>query len=233
MGLGPPPRKAAPPVRSKGEPAAGSASRRTWLVAGSAVAVLAIVAVVLAIVLSRGSPSSAASSAAATSNAIPWAKIPGLQTEPPPWDNSSAVLSDRLSILRLDALGQEGTVLHIHQHLDVYVNRKKVTVPASIGIDNAGQFLTQVHTHDASGIVHVESPTQRTFTLGEFFGEWGVKLTGGCLGRYCGALHWWVNGKRMAGNPAQLVLKPHQEIVVAAGKPPFPVPSSYAFPAGL
>jgi hypothetical protein len=227
-GLGPPPRKAAPPVRSKGGPPARSEKRRTWLVAGSAVAVLAIVAIVLAYVLTRGS-----SSAAASSSAIPWAQIPGLQTDPPPWDNSSAVLSDRLPILRLDPLGQEGSVIHIHQHLDVYVNGKKVTVPALIGIDNAGQFLTQLHTHDTTGIVHVESPTQRTFTLGEFFGEWGVKLTGNCLGRYCGALHWWVNGKKMTGNPAQLVLKPHPEIVVATGRPPFPVPSSYTFPAGL
>jgi hypothetical protein len=193
------------------------------------VAVIAIIGIVLGVVLSRGS-SSAATASSAT---IPWGNIPGLQTGTPPWDNSSAVLPDRLSLLRLDALGQEGTALHIHQHLDVYVNGKKVTVPALVGIDTAGQFLTQLHTHDSSGIVHVESPTQRSFTLGQFFGEWGVKLTQNCLGRYCGSLHWWVNGKKLTGNPAQLVLKPHQEIVVAVGKPPFPVPSSYKFPAGL
>ena len=124
-------------------------------------------------------------------------------------------------------------MLHIHQHLDVYVNSKKVEVPALIGIDTAGQFLTQLHTHDTTGIVHVESPTHRTFVLGEFFGEWGVKLTANCLGTYCGKLHWYVGGKKMTGNPAQLVLAAHQEIVIAVGKPPFPIPSSYKFPAGL
>ena len=227
-GLGPPPRRTAPPVRSKGTTPTRTASRRTWLLAGAAVAAVAIVGIVLGVVLTRGSSASASGAAA-----IPWSAIPGLQTGPPPWDNSSAVLADRLSILGVDALGQEGEVIHIHQHLDVYVNGKKVTVPALIGIDTSGQFLTQLHTHDASGIVHVESPTKRTFRLGEFFGEWGVRLTGKCLAGYCGDLHWWVNGAKMAGNPAQLVLNPHQEIVVAVGKPPFPIPSTYKFPAGL
>jgi hypothetical protein len=196
---------------------------------GAVVGVLAIVGIVLGVVLTRGSSPALATN----SRAIPWASIPGLQTGPPPWGNSSAVLGDRLKLLNLDPLGQEGQVLHIHQHLDVYVNGKKVTVPALVGIDTAGQFLTQVHTHDTSGIVHVESPTHRTFTLGEFFGEWGVRLTGNCLGTLCGQLHWWLNGKKMLGNPAQLVLKQHLEIVIAAGKPPARIPKSYKFAAGL
>jgi hypothetical protein len=222
-------------VRSKGAPGGrGSRDRRTLLIAGSAVAALVIVGIVLAVVLTGGSsPSSSASADLSKSSAIPWSDIPGLQTGAPPWDNSSAVLADRLTQLKLDALGQEGTVIHIHQHLDVYVNGKKVTVPALIGIDTAGQFLTQLHTHDATGIMHVESPTQRSFVLGQFFGEWGVKLTADCISTFCGKLHWWVNGKKMTGNPAQLVLKAHQEIVIAYGTPPFPVPASYKFPAGL
>jgi hypothetical protein len=224
-GLGPPPRRTPPPVRSAGTPRARSLDRR-WLV-GGAVVVLAIVGVVLGIVLTRGSGS--ASGAAP----IPWSSIPGLQTGAPPWDSSSAVLPDRLSTLNLDALGAEGEALHIHQHLDIYVNGKKVAVPALIGIDQQAQFLTQLHTHDNSGIVHVESPTKRPFRLGEFFGEWGVRLTAGCIGSYCGKLHWWVNGVKMTGDPAQLVLKPHQEIVIARGQPPFPIRSSYKFPAGL
>jgi len=231
-GLGPPPprRTTAPPVRSKGGPGGGAGNRRTLLIVGGVVVALAIVGIVLGVVLTRKSGASAATS---TGKPINWAAIPGLQTGPPPWDNSSAVLADRLPILGLDALGAEGEVIHIHQHLDIYVNGKKVTVPALIGIDTAGQFLTQVHTHDTTGIVHVESPSHRTFTLGLFFGEWGVKLTSKCLGTYCSGLKWWVNGTKMTGNPAQLVLKSHQEIVLAIGKAPSPVPSSYKFPAGL
>jgi len=199
-----------------------------WLI-GGLVAVVVVLAIVLGIVLTGGGGNKSATS----SKVIPWASIPGLQTGPPPWNNSSAVLADRLQLLGLSALGAEGSVIHIHQHLDIYVNGKKVQVPALVGIDTNAGFLTELHTHDTSGILHVESATNREYVLGQFFGEWGVKLTSKCLGTYCGNLKWWVNGKRMTGNPAQLILKAHQEIVLAAGKAPSPVPSSYKFPAGL
>jgi len=228
-GLGPPPpRKPAPPVRSKGSTAPRSIDRRTWLI-GGLIAAVVVLGIVLGIVFTRGGSSSATSGAMT----IPWASIPGLQTGPPPWNNSSAVLADRLPILDLKPLGQEGSVIHIHQHLDVYVNGKKVQVPALVGIDTTNGFLTELHTHDTSGVLHVESDTKRDYVLGQFFGEWGVKLTSNCLGSYCGSLKWWVGGKRMTGNPAQLILKSHQEIVIATGKAPAKVPSSYTFPAGL
>jgi hypothetical protein len=100
-----------------------------------------------------------------------------------------------------------------------------------IGIDDSS-FITEMHTHDASGVLHVESAKNRPYTLGQFFGEWSVGLTATCLGRYCGDLHWWVDGKRQTGDPADLVVKPHQEIVIAAGKPPTHIPARYGFPAG-
>jgi hypothetical protein len=37
-------------------------------------------------------------------------------------------------------------------------------VPALIGIGPVGNFLTEIHTHDASGIIYVESPTETNFT---------------------------------------------------------------------
>ncbi|HEY2371238.1 MAG TPA: hypothetical protein VGH82_01685 [Gaiellaceae bacterium] len=228
-GLGPPPsRKPAPPVRSKGSRAPRQLERRTWLI-GGLVTVVVVLAIVLGIVLTGGGNKSAATS----SKVIPWASIPGLQTGAPPWNNSSAVLPDRLQLLGLSALGQEGTAIHIHQHLNIYVNGKKVQVPALVGIDTTSGFLTELHTHDTTGVLHVESASKRDYVLGQFFGEWGVKLTPSCLGTYCGNLKWWVNGKRMVGNPAQLILKAHQEIVIATGKAPSPVPASYKFPAGL
>lgn len=230
-GLGPPPsRKPAPAVRSKGSTAPRGTGRRWWWIGGG-IALVAVIAIVLGVALTRGN--SSPSAATSSSSSIPWAQMPGLQTGPPPWNNSSAVLADRIQQLGLSALGQEGSVIHIHQHLDVYVNGKKVQVPALVGIDTTSGFLTELHTHDTSGILHVESASNRNFVLGQFFGEWGVKLSPTCLGSYCSNLHWWVDGKKMTGNPAQLVLKPHQEIVIAVGKPPAPVPASYKFPEGL
>jgi hypothetical protein len=166
-------------------------------------------------------------------NGIDWSSVPDLQRSAAPWPSESALLPQRLRPSGLDALRMEGTVLHHHEHLDLYVNGRAVTVPAFVGIDQEAGFLTELHTHDASGIIHVESPVQRSFTLGQFFCEWGVKLDTRCLGPYRGTLAWWVNGRRMHGNPALLDLGQHQEIVIAAGRPPTTVPSSYAFPTGL
>ena len=169
---------------------------------------------------------------AAVSRTIPWSKLVGLQTGPAPWRYHEAGLAQRIGVVGLSRLPAEGTALHIHQHLDLYVAGRKVTLPANVGINFTQQFITEVHTHDTTGLIHVESPTQRDFRLGQLFGEWGVKLTASCVGRYCGHLKWWVNGQQVTGDPAQLILRPHQEIVIAEGPPPLVVPKSWPFPVG-
>lgn len=159
------------------------------------------------------------------------AALPGLESGPPPWPAERGHLRARLQALGLPALSRSGTTLHIHQHLDVFVDGKRAVVPAGIGIGK--HFISPLHTHDASGLVHVESPAVRSFSLAELFGVWGVRLTKTCLADECGAgkLHIFVNGKRVA-DPNRVVLDQHQEIVVAFGPPPTPVPSSYGFPSG-
>jgi hypothetical protein len=162
-------------------------------------------------------------------------QLVGLQTGPAPWNVGLDTLPDRLAPLGLHQLVAEGEVLHIHQHLDIYVNGKHEPVPALIGIYD-GQFLTELHTHDASGIMHLESPTKRRFDLGQFFGVWGVRLNSDCVGGYCRQVTPWtvyVNGRAYTGNPAELELEEHQEIAFVIGTPPRKIPSSYRFPAGL
>jgi hypothetical protein len=161
-------------------------------------------------------------------------ELAGLQTGAAPWNPGLDTLPDRLKALGLHDLTNEGQVIHIHQHLDVFVNGKHEPVPASIGIYD-GQFLTELHTHDATGIMHVESPTKREFDLGQFFGVWGVRLDADCVGGYCrGVTPWtvYVNGTPYTGDPAALVLKSHQEIAFVIGTPPKKIPSSYQFAPG-
>lgn len=64
----------------------------------------------------------------------------------------------------------EGTVLHIHPHLSIVINNNTYAVPAQIGIRN--NCLYWLHTHDASGTIHFESPTFQNFTLGQFLAVW-------------------------------------------------------------
>jgi hypothetical protein len=183
-------------------------------------------AVVLIAVLNRGHGS-------AGPTPINESKLIGLQTGPAPWNAGLDHLPDRMKPLGMTEIGGEGqgVVLHIHAHLDIVVNGKRKPVPASIGIFDS-QFLTELHTHDASGIMHVEAPTRREFTLGEFFGVWGVRLTDRCVGGYCKPKAPWrlyVNGGAYPGNPARLTLKRHQELALVVGQPPKRIPSTYDF----
>lgn len=171
---------------------------------------------------------------------VPPSGLPGELATPAPWARNVAHLRARLGALGLPALAQEGTALHTHQHLDVYVNGVHVPVPAGIGIAADGRFISPIHTHDESGIVHVESPVVREFTLGQLFAVWGVRLTPSCLGGYCadGAKHLrvYVDGALVLGDPRRTPLGQHDEIVVAFGtraELPQPLPRSYEFPPGL
>jgi hypothetical protein len=168
-------------------------------------------------------------------------KLPGILETPPPWDANTGKLQLRLRAIGLPALTAEGQVVHIHQHLDLFVNGKAVKVADDIGIDPQGGFISPLHTHlQTEGVIHVESPTQERFGLGQFFAVWGVRLDAKCLGGECAGkgkvLRAWVDGKPVTGDPTRIVLDTHQEIVIAYGTPaqmPDPVPSSYSFPSGL
>ena len=163
------------------------------------------------------------------------ANLPGIQTGTAPWLPEIDNLLSRLKAINLPALYEEGNVLHIHQHLDILVNSKPVTVPAGIGINAGARFISPLHTHDVSGVIHVESDVTRDFTLGQFFDVWGVRLSKDCVGGYCvkGAdtLRVFVNGKAVSGDPRSLVLREHQEIAVVYGPPSanVTVPSTYRF----
>jgi len=166
--------------------------------------------------------------------------LPGTQTGAAPWPPELDHLRARLTALGLPAAPSMAERLHIHVHLDVFVDGRNVEVPMNIGINEAQGFLTSLHTHDATGIVHIESPTVRIFTLGQVFDMWGVRFTSDCLGGYCSSgdriLRVYVNGKPVNGDPRLLKLAAHQEIVVAYGTSaelPQPIPSTSSFPQGL
>jgi hypothetical protein len=186
-----------------------------------------IAGAVLGIVLTRGG-----GGGAKTKTTVNYNTLPGIRKTKAPWPPEYLYLADRLPTLGLSILGQEGTATHIHAHLDIFVNGKRVTVPALIGINAGANYLTELHTHDTRGVIHVESPKANdSFTLGQFFGEWAVFLNSSQVGGYKG-LKWYVDGKQQTGNPAALVLKPHQEIALVVGKAPPKIPTSFKFASG-
>lgn len=67
------------------------------------------------------------------------------------------------------------TTFHIHPTLTIMIDGVKQSIPANVGITNG--CLHPVHTHDASGKIHVESPEAKDFTIGDFFLVWGKTFT--------------------------------------------------------
>jgi hypothetical protein len=143
---------------------------------------------------------------------------------------------------------------HVHAHLDVFVEGRPVLVPAGIGIDldnpdtiadtsadglviGAGlkqecskPCISPLHTHDVSGLLHTETKTPSPNKLGQFFTQWAVRLTSGCVGGYCKPavpIRIYVDGKVETGDPAQIELSNLREIAVVIGTPPATIPSAF------
>ena len=145
---------------------------------------------------------------------------------------------------------EETLTVHYHAHLDVIVDGSPVEVPAGLGInvgpngalpEHGSRGIAPLHTHDTSGILHIEAAKNDTFTLGQVFTEWGVALSAGHVGAYATGdsgdrtVDVYVNGQRYTGDPNQLVIKAHEEIAVIATSAAHkaPIPRTYHFPEGL
>jgi|SRR5579872_6939074 len=126
--------------------------------------------------------------------------------------------------------------LHIHPHLSLFVNGKQLSIPRSVGLfsPKQPQCIYWTHTHDASGILHVEAPQFTApgggdFTLGIFFDIWGEPLTRDNVAGHRGAVVAYVNGAPYDGDLRAIPLKSHQQVVLEVGTPTVP-PPRYEFP---
>jgi len=227
----PPPRRVQAPQRRETRRAAGIPTRPPWLYAAAgAGAVVLIAAIVLGVFLLRDSGGGSSNT---TTSVAGYNALPGIRKTKAPWPPEYEFLADRLLPVGLTTLPQEGVATHYHSHLDIFVDGKHVAVPKYIGINLGANYLTELHTHDTRGVIHVESPKSNDhFSLGQFVAEWGVFLNSRCIGGYCDGLKWYLNGKLQTGNPQKYVLQPHDEVAIVVGKPPAKIPSSYKFLGG-
>lgn len=126
----------------------------------------------------------------------------------------------------------EQLVFHIHARLTIFVGGTSVRVPAGIGIADphsqgsprgafvvSGACFAWLHTHAADGIIHMESPVQRTFTLGNFFDVWKQPLTATRVGPAHGRVVAIVDGKLWHGNPRSIPLHAHTQVQLDVGRP--------------
>ena len=140
---------------------------------------------------------------------------------------------------------QEQLLFHIHAHVTIFVNGTPRQIPAGVGIPGShtqnspqgpvavgGSCLYWLHTHAPDGIVHVESPVHRIYTLGDFFDEWGQPLGPTTLGPVRGQVVAIYNGQVYQGNPRDIPLNAHAQIQLEVGKPLI-APERITFPSGL
>ena len=155
---------------------------------------------------------------------------------------------------------------HIHVFIGLYVNGQEVALPPALGavrptLDANGDFLGngsdffpclyELHTHDLTGVVHVESqnagisepvPSDSKFMLGQFYAVWGATLSWGQfegspgqVGPYSGPMEIYTSGptaqtgtttaestlQPYSGDPTQIPLYSHEVIWFLIG-PTYP-----------
>lgn len=135
------------------------------------------------------------------------------------------------TIAGVDCQSGERLEYHVHSFLSILVDGEPRAIPAQVGIrDN--QCFFWLHTHDATGLVHVEAPEQEDFTVGQFFQVWGQSLSSTqLLDKTVDAEHEitaTVNGEPFTGDPSTIVLRDEETIVLQYG-PPFGTPPTSPF----
>ena len=154
---------------------------------------------------------------------------------------SSKVLSGSNAPLSVDGIQcnvVEQLVFHNHAHLDIFINGQPYTIPSQVGIV-PGKCIYWLHTHDDSGVIHIESPVTRNFTLGQFFDIWNKKFANTQIFdnpvNAKNAMSVYVNGNKINGGMSyrDINLKEHDQIAIVYGKPPVSIPSKYDFQQGL
>jgi hypothetical protein len=172
------------------------------------------------------------------------AAAPGPETIPL---EQGQVLSDAATttpgstVAGISCEASEQVAYHVHDHVAVYVNGSSRPIPAGIGVVNpilqhtpAGDFAQAsrcyywLHTHAQDGVVHIESPSLTTYTLGQFFAEWRQPLSSRAVAGAAGPVTAYVNGKRFTGDPADIPLTPHAVIQLDVGTDVAPQPVDWA-----
>jgi hypothetical protein len=235
------------------------ARKRMLVIAGGVVALVASVAAVGAAFIVSGQARASRASSAPVLRLSPLAQAgrlrsPGasgslgpegvpIPAAPDLASTSGGVTSG--SVDGVQCLGAEQLLFHIHAHLTVFVNGHARRIPYGIGIPGGqvqqtpagayvggGSCFYWLHTHAADGIIHIESPVQRTYTLGDLFDIWGQTLNSTRVGPAAGRVTAIYNGRLYLASPRDIPLTAHAQIQLDVGRP-LVGPVRIAFPPGL
>lgn len=142
----------------------------------------------------------------------------------------------------------EYTQVHYHAYLQILFQGDAVSIPTDVGRKQGCFYWLHMHTNE-SGIIHVEAPDNRAFTLGDFFAVWSdwagqaqpldsthvSTLTLGAgqkLAVYVD-LDGGAGATPFTGDPRSIVLKNHEVITLEVTPPAVTPPPSFTWPPGF
>lgn len=108
---------------------------------------------------------------------------------------------------------------HVHAHLSIIRNGQLLAIPPHIGLTGCAYEL---HTHDKSGIIHVETAAYHRLTLGQFFAVWGQTLSSNNVAGIVGMpMNVFINDggnlTHYKGDVAEIELTKYREITIVLG----------------
>ena len=131
----------------------------------------------------------------------------------------------------------EHSAFHIHAHLSIYIDGQSVGVPQNVGVASDQSCLYWLHTHDSTGVIHIEAPAANEgYKLGTFFKEWKDVFTSLQYPNQLSATDGWkvyVDGKDYKGDFDDIKLASHQLITLAYNSPNIKPDTTYNWPSDL
>lgn len=129
----------------------------------------------------------------------------------------------------------EQTNFHIHVHLSIWINGQQISVPQGTGIASDGSCFYWLHTHDTTGVVHIEAPQIATLNLGNFLDIWGKEFPQSFHDELASSTGWklYVDGKQVTGGFNKVIFRSHMLITIMYNSPKAPIDTIYSWPADL
>ncbi|MFP5391893.1 MAG: hypothetical protein ACLGI6_10165 [Gammaproteobacteria bacterium] len=126
---------------------------------------------------------------------------------------------------------------HKHALISIYNNGKRLGFPDGIGRVHAGCYHAyEMHVHDVTGIIHIEADVPKQFKLGQWFSLWQQRLSRDGTAGLPGPVRFYIIENatitRYDGDPYQIELRPHREVLIVTGSTMSVVPK-YQWPSGI
>lgn len=178
-------------------------------------------------------------------------EIFGLDDAFNPTDGDTAGGGNGQSVDGIPCASTMPNTYHVHAFVGIIINGRQYAIPDGVGLNkpeadatyagfpNWTEYATScyyyMHTHDASGVMHIEAPnavSQETsiYTLQNFFDVWGQKISATQIGPFTGTVTAYVAQVPLkqaqitssmyatySGNPGTIPLKSHTTIWLQIG----------------